>query len=93
MRKISAIWAAVMRRRLSASIASTSRLGKRRGLRLGREERSSSARSPSLKRRVHLAAVRTLQPAASAARCSVQPSSSTRRQIRRRLFGQVAWLG
>jgi hypothetical protein len=40
----------------------------------------------------YVAAVRSLQPAASAARASVHPCSSTRAQINRRLLGQVRWL-
>jgi len=85
----SAISAAVIRSRRSASIASTRCSGNREGLRLGREQRSSSRSSPSLNRFSHFAAVRVLQPAASAARANDQPSSSTRRQINARLLGQV----
>ena len=61
----------------------------RLGLRLGRDERSSSSRSPRGSGASHLQAVRWLQPAASAASASVHPSSSTRRQINLRLLGQV----
>src|SRR5262249_61334197 len=40
----------------------------------------------------HFAAVRSLQPAASAAAATVHPSCNTRRQIKPRLLGQVRWL-
>ena len=87
--RISAISAAVIRSRRSDSIACTRRRGKREGLRRGRDDRSSNKRSPSRNRRTHFAAVRPLQPAASAACCSGHPSTSTRRQINKRLLGQV----
>jgi hypothetical protein len=88
----SEISAAVMRSRRSASIISTRRGDKRAGLRRGRQQRSSSSRSPARYRATHFEAVPTLQPAASAAHCSVHASSSTRRHNRRRLLGQVRWL-
>src|SRR5205085_10837611 len=78
--------------RRSDSSAGASCGGRREGLRRGREERSSNRGSHSRKRRTHFAAGRALQPAASAACRSVHPSSSTRRQISRRILGQVRWL-
>ena len=65
------------------------------GLALGAELRSHSPASPSLRQRAsHLAAVRWLTPAASAAAASDQPCRSIRWAISLRLFGQVralAW--
>jgi hypothetical protein len=66
-------------------------LGKRAGTRLGTDERSPND-SPAAARRTHFRAVGTLQPAASAARRSVQPRTNTRSAINALLFGQVAAL-
>jgi hypothetical protein len=55
----------------------------------GRDERSSRPSSPSARQRAHhFAAVRSLTPAAAAARRNVQPHS-TRSTSSRRLRGQV----
>jgi hypothetical protein len=67
MPRISAISAAVIRRRRSRSIASTRWAGVLEGTRLGDEERSAID-SPRRRRATHLAAVLLLTPAASAAR-------------------------
>src|SRR5215475_1912777 len=94
MPRTSAISAAVIRSLLSASIALTRSAGKRLGLPLGAELRSERPASPSARQRArHLAAVRSLTPAASAASVSDQPPSR-RSMSRRLLFGQVralAW--
>jgi hypothetical protein len=92
----SAISAAVIRSRRSASIASRRSDGRREGTRLGAELRSSRPTSPSERQRLnHLRALRSLMPAASAATISDQFSSSIRSTSSLRLFGQVralAWI-
>ena len=60
-----------------------------RGDRRGRDDRSSNIRSPARPRAVHLATVRTLTPAASAARDCVQPWTGTRSIINARVRGVV----
>jgi len=96
MPNTSAISAAVIRNRRSASIASRRSAGRRDGTRLGAELRSSSPVSPSARQRAsHLRALRSLMPAASAATISDQFSSSMRLTSSLRLFGQVralAWI-
>jgi hypothetical protein len=90
MPSTSAISAAVIRRRRSASITFTRSAGNCVGLLLGAELRSARPATPSARQRaLHLAAVRSLTPAASAAAVSDQLSSSMRLTSRRRLFGQV----
>jgi hypothetical protein len=85
----SAISAAVIRSRRSLTIASTRRREVRCGIRSGADERSTRPASPSARQRAsHLAAVRSLTPAASAASASDHPAC-TRSTINRRLFGQV----
>ena len=87
IRKTSAISAPVMRRRLSAAIASTRCSGVRLWTRLGADERSSSPSSPSaLKRRTHSPARRSLTSAAAAASVSDHLSSTTRRTSSCRFF-------
>src|SRR5207253_3161841 len=85
----SAISAAVIRNRRNAAIAATDRCGICVGERCGRDERSTSSRSPASNRRTHFLAVTTLTPAASAAAASDQPSTNTRLAINALLFGQV----
>ena len=76
MSSTSAISAAVIRRRRSASIASSRSAGSRDGRRLGAELRSSRPASPSARHLAsHFLAVRSLTPAASAAEGQPQPSS------------------
>jgi hypothetical protein len=90
MPSTSAISAAVIRRRRSASIASSRSAGMRVGRLLGAELRSRSPSSPSASHLAsHFLAVRSLTPAASAAGVSAQPSSSMRLTRSMRLFGQV----
>ena len=73
MSSVSAISAPVIRNRLSAAITSTRRLGAVRH-HPGAEERSSSPSRPSARwRAIHLRAVRSLTPAASAAALSDHP--------------------
>jgi hypothetical protein len=95
MPSTSAISAAVIRGRRSASIASSRSVGSQVGRLLGAELRSSSPVSPSAcHRAIHLRAERALIPAASAAGITSQPSSPMRLTSRRREFGQVrplAW--
>jgi hypothetical protein len=88
----SAISAPVIRTLRNRSIAVTRSAVSRAGDRPGLEERSANCPSPPRKRASHFDAVRVLQPAASAASHTFQPSSTTRRHSKRRLLGQVRWL-
>jgi hypothetical protein len=88
--KSSAISAPVSRNRRSLRIASTRSGAVRLGTSRGADERSPiAAIPPSRKRRTHLAAVRSLTPAAAAAAASDQRRSNTLRAINALLFGQV----
>ena len=91
MPSTSAISAAVIRRRRRRSIASILSAGVFEGTCLGAEERSAID-SPRRRRATHLATVRLLTPAASAARAWLHPCSITRLESSSREFGQVVAL-
>jgi hypothetical protein len=85
----SAISAAVIRNRRSATIACSRSAGVRPGTRRGAEDRSTRPASPSARHLAsHFAAVRSLTPAAAAASASDHPAA-TLSTIKRRLLGHV----
>jgi hypothetical protein len=88
MPSTSAISEAVIRSRLSRSIATILSRSVLEGSRLGAEERSAID-SPRRRRATHLATVLLLTPAPSAARAWLQPSLITRLASSSREFGQV----
>ena len=87
---VSAISGLVKRSSRSDRISSSRSAGVRDGTETGAEERSSSPRSPSRRKRsTHFQAVRPLTPAASAAAANDQPSTNTRSASSRLERGHV----